>query len=329
MAGGRRDNSKGAYFAAQRKNPTGHYTEFVVRVYYLTLKACGGRLGERCQVGAVKNRRGAAAVYEGIYDRPDHQSRQILENCLVDLEKLGYLSRPEAGAFLQVEKPLDFLLEGEHEAYLTKFGIGPPPPGAPAERPEETAGLRAHCEVCHGRYVARQGAYGPFFGCSNFPACRSTKDPAGLSYLILKRRGIGIYETDHFCWRCGGAMKLRSYFPHLDLLEAEPAFARAYDLSVIRLSMADSLDRWLAAHYPEIQWRYSKKAGFSYMANTCPRCGSLQGSQMSLWGMYEELLAQAQGGGLGERVVRRIAPGPGLLPWGEWRALVAAALEED
>lgn len=47
MAGGRRDNSKGAYFAAQRKNPTGHYTEFVVRVYYLTLKACGGRLGER------------------------------------------------------------------------------------------------------------------------------------------------------------------------------------------------------------------------------------------------------------------------------------------
>lgn len=332
MNRGRQDNSKRAYFAAQRQQPTGNYTEFVVRVYYLTLKACGGELGGQCPVGAVRNRRGAFAVYDGIYDHPDHESQSIIENCLGDLVKTGYLSRWREGEreLLQVKKPLDFLLEGEHGAYLKKYGIGQPEGAATAKEraTENTLPLHTPCVCGRGHYVLRTGKYGPFFGCSRFPQCRSTKSPASLSYLILQREGLRIYETGHICWRCGQSIKLRSYFPHLDLLLAEPAFAQAYDLSVVRLSHSDSLDQYLAGIYPEIQQRYSKKAGFSYMGNTCPHCGGLQGSQMSLWGMYDFLLACCQAGTLEKQVVRRITPGPKLLPWGEWQAIVAAVLED-
>lgn len=361
MRGNRRSEGRKAYFQAQRRNPTGNYTEFVVRTYYLIYQACGGRLRSAVPKQALDVRKMSYAVYDGIYDKPDHDSSQIIGNCLKDLEKAGYLStqQRDGGEFIRVEKPLDFLLEGEHEIYCKRFGIGEDfskgtaavsltpirsleefretlksilyPENSPNPISRKTAEqkklrLSTHCEACGGYYVHRYSKYGPFFGCSNYPDCRNTKTIAGLSYMLLQQNGIDIYEDSHVCWKCGRVIKLRSYFPQIDFLLADPVFSKLYDFSIVRLSIADTLDAYLSQKYANIQMRYSKKAGFSYMANTCPHCGSLQGSQMSLSGMYDRLLEEAEVGRAGNYVVEHITD-MRLLPENEWQLIVDAVVE--
>lgn len=36
--------------------------------------------------------------------------------------------------------------------------------------------LSVKCEECSGNYVQRNGKFGSFYGCSNYPNCRSTKN---------------------------------------------------------------------------------------------------------------------------------------------------------
>ena len=54
-------------------------------------------------------------------------------------------------------------------------------------------------------------------------------------------------------------IKLHSYFPQIDFYLADPVFSKLYDLSVVRLSVADTLDAYLSQKYKNIQMRYSKK----------------------------------------------------------------------
>lgn len=63
--------AKWSYFRAQRLQPTGNFTEFVVRVYYAVLACCMEGDGRSCPIGQVRNRRLSRFVYRGIYDRPD------------------------------------------------------------------------------------------------------------------------------------------------------------------------------------------------------------------------------------------------------------------
>lgn len=68
--------------------------------------------------------------------------------------------------------------------------------------------MKTECKICDGHYVLRQGKFGNFFGCSNFPKCKSTKSFTTLTYLILKRNGINIYESERTCWKCGKKIKI-------------------------------------------------------------------------------------------------------------------------
>ena len=111
--------AKWSYFRAQRLQPTGNFTEFVVRVYYAVLACCMEGDGRSCPIGQVRNRRLSRFVYRGIYDRPDHDYDMVLEDCKRNLLQMGYLHLSEDGMRIFVDRPLDFLLEGEHERYLS------------------------------------------------------------------------------------------------------------------------------------------------------------------------------------------------------------------
>lgn len=75
--------------------------------------------GRSCPIGQVRNRRLSRFVYRGIYDRPDHDYDMVLEDCKRNLLQMGYLHLSEDGMRIFVDRPLDFLLEGEHERYLS------------------------------------------------------------------------------------------------------------------------------------------------------------------------------------------------------------------
>lgn len=357
------DNSKKEYFRAQRINPTGNYTEYIVRTYYLIYKVCRESSLPYCPKASLNIRAMSASVYDGIYDKPDHDYYNVITGCMKDLEKTGYISIQQMDGidYIWIQKPLDFLKEGEHKHYLKKYGITESTPVSeiifsPIDSPQELQDalnhafypdkypdpldkiikadkknnnmcLSTHCDRCGGQYVHRNGKFGPFFGCSNYPRCKNTKSIADLSYMILQQNGINIYEIDHMCWKCKRAIKLRSYFPHIDIMLADPMFTQYYDLKLIRLSLTEGLDNYLSQQYPEICVKSSKKAGFDYMANTCPHCNSLQGSQMSLDVMFEKLLSQVNSEKIGTCIVDNIKPIENVLPQSDWQVIIKEVLK--
>lgn len=340
------------YFAQQRKQPTGNFTEFVVRTYYCILQCCGN--SNACPASMVRNRKICQAVYYGIYDQPDHDYDGVIDDCKKKLREMGYLhtENRKGEEWLVIDRPLDFLLPGEHETYLKKFppisssspassvsvSIRPisdsqegqallrhmleperyPDPGEHPAAQKISQSTALPCRDCDGHYVIRSGCYGIFLGCSHFPKCKSTVSVADAAYALLQRNGIAVYQVTRPCWKCGEPIAVRSYFPQLDLCEREPGFGILENLYVIRLSILPALDEYLSQKYPSIRSCYSKKAGFSYIANTCPHCGSLQGSQMALGEVYEYLKEAAQQRRLSFYVVETIPLSESTLPKAEW-----------
>ncbi|WP_242833555.1 hypothetical protein [Desulfosporosinus youngiae] len=79
-----------------------------------------------CPAREVSNYRIRNIVYEGFYNsQPDHDYQNVIENCKKHLIEMKYIPLAQQGQddYIFVDKPLDFLLPGEHEAYLKKFGI--------------------------------------------------------------------------------------------------------------------------------------------------------------------------------------------------------------
>ena len=114
------------YFKEQRINPTGKFTEFVVRTFYFIYKAC-----QETQNGLVKSsitnkRQLVVTVYEGIYDEPDHMGHEVVNDCVRNLKELGYIGFRKIDDiwYIFIKKELDFLKSGEHEEYMQKFAIG-------------------------------------------------------------------------------------------------------------------------------------------------------------------------------------------------------------
>lgn len=351
-----------SYFAEQRKNPTGKFTEFIVRTYYCIYKACWLRKGNYCLADSVNNYRIKNIVYEGFYNnQPDHDYNNVINDCKRYLMEMGYIRRKHQGAheIIFINKPLDFLVPSEHATYLKKFGISeinmnsnsikvtihpitdektlttllnhmedPNKYADPFEKSSSSTSFQKvlstgiSCERCEGYYLLRNGKYGYFLGCCNFPKCKSTKSISDITYSLLVQNGVHIYEVETSCWKCGKQIKLRSYFPQLDLLELQPDLAKVLDLSIIRLSIVDSLDQYLSMKYSEIYLHASKKAGFSYIANNCPYCHSLQGSQMTLSKVYDFLLTALENHLLSKYVVDTLSINDTILPKEEWKKII-------
>ena len=315
----RKIQAKRAYFRAQRLCPTGNFTEFVVRVYYAVL-ACSEKDGSGCPAARVPNRRLSHFVYRGIYDQPDHDYDMVIEDCKRNLFEMGYLRRSPDGGRIYVERPLDFLAEGDHERCLAMAGEFFCP-AEPAAGETETAALS--CPACGGAMVLRRGKYGPFFGCGQFPCCRETLSLAEGTYRLLQRRGMALYAVTRPCWKCGQILRVRSYFPYLDLMELLPEAGEALEgLRVIRLSVLPALDAHLMGCREGLEERYSKLAGYSYVGNICLRCDMLQGSRLTLGEVLERLEQAAAAGELDAYVETRVPLTEETLPLEEWTAAV-------
>lgn len=114
-----------AYFIEQRKNPTGKFTEFVVRTYYYIYKKCLDSDKGIVRSTITYHKDLVNLVYEGIYIEPDHMGTTVVQDCVNNLKELGYIGfkKIEDRWYIYIKNKLDFLLAGEHEEYIKKYGI--------------------------------------------------------------------------------------------------------------------------------------------------------------------------------------------------------------
>ncbi|MDF3001610.1 MAG: putative C-terminal domain of topoisomerase [Bacillota bacterium] len=359
--------SKKDYFAKQRKEPTGYFTEYVVRTYYSIYEGCSLHKSHSCPAREVSNYKIKDTVYAGFYNnQPDHDYNSVINDCKNHLINMGYIHLEQKGGneFVFIDKPLDFLVPSEHESYLRRYGILDREFSEfksrsdiqinPIKNQNKLTALLNHmidpehhldpfdgmhisdtdsskgfsCELCDGHYIIRSGIHGTFFGCSNYPKCKSTKTIQDKTYSWLETHGIHIYEVEQPCWKCGKSIKLRSYFPHIDLISDQPELAKKLDLTIIRLGMIETLDKYLSSNYEEIYMRFSKQFNGEYMANNCPHCRSLQGSTMSLESMYHFLAdAVRKQQALTSHISETIAVNEIFLSKKEWKDIVTEVLK--
>jgi len=118
--------SKRKYFENERTEKKGKFTEFTVRTYYSICKVCADNDGMSCEPKFFHPTKISKIVYDGFYDEPDHDYYNVISDCIDHLKKMNYIKFvKESGKWIvYLNKPLDFLLCGEHDEYLKKFEIG-------------------------------------------------------------------------------------------------------------------------------------------------------------------------------------------------------------
>lgn len=114
------------YFANERIEKRGKFTEFVVRSYYCICKSCSINDGISCRASEVSAYKIKFVIYEGFYDGvPDHDNKSVIDDCIKHLKLMNYIKFKKLNDvwMIYLNKPLDFLLEGEHNNYLEKYKI--------------------------------------------------------------------------------------------------------------------------------------------------------------------------------------------------------------
>lgn len=342
------------YFHQQRLNPTGNFTEYITRVYFNILKYANNE-NNICYYSDLDLKQVIADMYKGIYDKPDHEGRRILKNCINELINMGYIHEDvfnDKKCFV-IDKELDYLLENENDYYVKRYKINQNVNRKDGnilfrmfENSNEFNVLLAHmydpqnnayehdfidffkCHQCNGKYVLKKGMYGYFFGCNQFPKCKSSRSLADITYDILQENGLAVYELETKCWKCNETIKMISYFPYIDFCNIDSDFEKIDYLKAIRLSVLQNVDKKIQKEFPNINENYSKKAGFSYIANTCMHCGALQGSSIALSNMFEELYIAYKQNNVNQFIVKRIVVNEEILPKNEWGTLIESIKSE-
>lgn len=135
--------------------------------------------------------------------------------------------------------------------------------------------VKIRCKQCEGHYVLRDGKYGAFGGCSNFPKCKSTMRLSEFVTEFFNQKGVNIYKWDKECWKCKQKTPVYSYYLNYQLAELDEAFS---SVGMLGIGEVGSIDEVLAKEIPTIKMSYSRTLKCNYMANTCIYCGALQGS---------------------------------------------------
>lgn len=114
------------YFKEQRINPTGNFTEFVVRTFYYIYGNCRKSVDGLVRSNITKRKELVLTVYSGIYDKPDHMGYEVVDDCVRNLKELGYIGfrKIENTWYIFVKQELDFLKPGEHQEYMKRYSIG-------------------------------------------------------------------------------------------------------------------------------------------------------------------------------------------------------------
>ncbi len=131
------------------------------------------------------------------------------------------------------------------------------------------------CKKCDGYYVIREGKYGNFGGCSNYPECKSTINVSEFIILIIKKQGVNIYSFDKKCYNCESYTKVYSYYLTYQLEKIDEFFTIGF--SNVGLGDIKTLDEEMEKKYKNIRVMYSKTTNSKYYANACEKCGKIQG----------------------------------------------------
>lgn len=263
------------YFAEERIEKKGNFTEFVVRTYYCIYKACTLNDGISCPASAVSPHKVKFIIYKDIYDTPDHDYKGVIDDCIKKLKLMQYIKfRKENDKWMiYLNKALDFLLPNEHELYLEKYSVNDV---NAVENPTNTSkDVFVGCTECSGQYKINEGKYGAFAGCSNYPSCKSTLDLPTLVLRYIQKDGINIYRWDKECYKCKKHTQVYSYYLDYDLEEIK-GFSDIISPTV-GLGDISYVDELLSREIPSIQMRYSNTVQLTYMANACQHCRALQG----------------------------------------------------
>lgn len=131
------------------------------------------------------------------------------------------------------------------------------------------------CNICNGNYILRDGKYGAFAGCNNFPKCKSTLKLPDFVLKYIDLYGIRIYRWNRECYKCGNVTPVYSYYLNCDL----EWFYNIELTGIPDVGLADIeyVDKILSTKIPTIKMRHSQITNSKYMANTCEHCGALQG----------------------------------------------------
>lgn len=135
--------------------------------------------------------------------------------------------------------------------------------------------VQISCDKCNGHYKIRDGKYGVFAGCSNYPVCKSTLNLPDLVLKYIQKYGLNIYRWEKECYKCKKKTPVYSYYLDYDLADLDELFSMAG--RTVGLGDLSYVDELLAKQIPTIQLRYSNTTKSKYMANTCEHCGALQG----------------------------------------------------
>lgn len=134
--------------------------------------------------------------------------------------------------------------------------------------------MNIKCNDCNGEYVLREGKYGEFGGCSNYPNCTSSLKLHDLIFRFFVSEGINLYKWSRECYKCKKDTEIYSYYLYYQLEKLDESFNSAHGLGIGDVSW---IDNYLKNNISSVKECYSNVIKSIYTANTCQHCGSLQG----------------------------------------------------
>lgn len=119
-------DARKAYFRKERSEKKGKFTEFTVRMYYCIYKKCSDNKTDNCKASEVSSYKVKYKIYEGFYNgKSDHDNKIVIDDCVKHLKEMDYIQFKKENNIwiIYLKKPLDFLLENEHDRYMNDYGI--------------------------------------------------------------------------------------------------------------------------------------------------------------------------------------------------------------
>lgn len=247
-------SEKQLYFKQQRKEPTGNFTEFVVRTYYFLCKMCSEHENKMIHSNIKYNKELIAFVYKDIYSEPDHMASSVVDDCINNLKEMSYIGfrKIDNKWMIYIKNYLDFLLPGEHEKYIELLEIVDDfmyKTGTPVfEKIKSDNSLKIY------RYKKK--------------CYKCGKETDILTYITYSDNFL---ESMIYPWDKKRALTGQDIFAHL----SDPSI-EYYGIYVIG-DIAE-FDKKMLRVYPEkIAIRYSNITKNRYPMNLCSHCGATQG----------------------------------------------------